>query len=150
MTGVMAANWQKAVLVGGFEPFPWRTGILVDVFNMRTALFDVYGLGSDDVSVLVSPPFTGPDGVGTAINVWTTVLEAYQQLEIGGGNVLLYIACHGNRYPTNPLENNSCYVEELQLAEGTFLRGLYSWFIYQYHIIKRIVSISCRVLCTNF
>jgi hypothetical protein len=77
----MAANLQKAVLVGGFEPFPWRTGIPVDVFNMRTALFDVYGLGSDDVSVLVSPPFTGPDGVGTAINVWTTVLEAYQQLE---------------------------------------------------------------------
>jgi hypothetical protein len=122
----MAANLQKAVLVGGFEPFPWRTGIPVDIFNMQTALFDVYGLAGDDVRVLVNPPFTGPDGVGTRSNVWRKVLDAYRQLRFGGGDVLLYIACHGNRYPTNPLENNTCYVEELQLAEGTTLRGAYS------------------------
>jgi hypothetical protein len=104
---------QRAILVGA-EPKPWITGTSEDVLRVWRALINVYGMTNVDIQMMLSLPIAPPDLVPTVGNVWREVYDAFSQ-SVVGDDILLYIAWHVGRVATNPLYNNTCYVESLDL-----------------------------------
>jgi hypothetical protein len=54
-------------------------------------------------------------------HVHGNVLRAYFETRRGGGDVLLYMSCHGFRKQSSISQNNSAYIENVSLAERTVM-----------------------------
>ncbi|MCH89000.1 metacaspase 8, partial [Trifolium medium] len=94
---------KKVVLVGIGEMGASisNVGAFTDVHGVKNMLTSVHGMRPEDIVIMFddfdTPADKNKSCYPTAQHVHDNVVHAYESTRINGGDVMLYMSCHGTR-----------------------------------------------------